>query len=211
MALSKLAAKSFDLTDDYSFTGTVTGVNSTQKLFLIKNIDCSGDSTISFVNGASSVVFDNTYKTYFFRFINIHPSNNTTTFRVNFRDGGSDYDASKTTTFAAANQYENDSSTALAHSSGASQGNATGVQSIATSVGGDDDECFCGELFIFNPSDTTYVTHFIGMNQINNHSDVSAQEIYSGYCDVTAAIDAVQFSVSAGNFASGRIALYGIK
>ena len=197
MALSKLAAKSFDLTDDYSFTGTVTGVNSTQKLFLIKNIDCSGDSTISFVNGASSVVFDNTYKTYFFRFINIHPSNNTTTFRVNFRDGGSDYDASKTTTFA--------------DSSGASQGNATGVQSIATSVGGDDDECFCGELFIFNPSDTTYVTHFIGMNQINNHSDVSAQEIYSGYCNVTAAIDAVQFSVSAGNFASGRIALYGIK
>ena len=30
MALSKLAANSFDLTDDYALTGTVTGANSTQ-------------------------------------------------------------------------------------------------------------------------------------------------------------------------------------
>jgi polyferredoxin len=103
MALSKLAANSFDLTDNYALTGTVTGVVSTQKLFLIKNIDASSDSTISFVNGSSSVVLDGTYKTYLFRLINIHPSNNTTTFSVNFRDGGSNYDATKTTTFFAAN------------------------------------------------------------------------------------------------------------
>ena len=66
MALSKLAANSFDLTDNYALTGTVTGVTSTQKIFLIKNIDASSDSAISFVNGSSSVVLDNTYKTYLF-------------------------------------------------------------------------------------------------------------------------------------------------
>ena len=67
MALSKLAANSFDLTDNYAFTGTTTGVTSTQKLFLIKNIDASSSGTVSFVNGSSSVVLDNTYKTYYYK------------------------------------------------------------------------------------------------------------------------------------------------
>ena len=53
MALSKLAANSFDLTDNYAFTGTTTGATSTQKIFLIKNIDASSDSNISFVNGSN--------------------------------------------------------------------------------------------------------------------------------------------------------------
>jgi hypothetical protein len=73
VALSKLDANSFDLTDNYALTGTVTGVTSTQKLFLIKNIDASSSSTVDFVNGSSGVVLDNTYKTYLFRIINVHP------------------------------------------------------------------------------------------------------------------------------------------
>ncbi len=74
MALSKLAANSFDLTDNYALTGTVTGVVSTQKLFLIKNLDASSSSTLSFVDGSDSVDLDNTYKTYYFKFVNIHAS-----------------------------------------------------------------------------------------------------------------------------------------
>ena len=33
MALSKLDANSFDLTDNYAFTGTTTGVTSTEIIF----------------------------------------------------------------------------------------------------------------------------------------------------------------------------------
>ena len=99
MALSKLAANSFDLTDNYAFTGTTTGVTSTQKLFLIKNIDASSSGTVDFVNGASSVVLDNTYKTYLFRCVNIHPATDNVAFQINFRDGGSNYDAPKTTSY----------------------------------------------------------------------------------------------------------------
>ena len=113
MALSKLAANSFDLTDNYAFTGTTTGATSTQKLFLIKNIDASSDSTISFVNGSNSVVLDNTYKTYLFKFINIHPASNEQNFTVGFRDGGSDYDAVKTTTYFEAIHNEGDSATRI--------------------------------------------------------------------------------------------------
>ena len=87
MALSKLAANSFDLTDNYALTGTVTGVVSTQKLFLIKNIDASSSSTVSFVNGSDNVVLDNTYKTYLFKFVNIHPQTDNSDFTFNGRDG----------------------------------------------------------------------------------------------------------------------------
>ncbi len=100
MALSKLTADSFDLTDNYAFTGTVTPGSSTQKLFLIKNIDASSDATISFVNGSSSVVLDGTYKTYIFRFINIHPETDQKKFEFNVSiDGGSNYNVAKTSTF----------------------------------------------------------------------------------------------------------------
>ena len=47
-------------------------VNADQ--ILIKTITASSDSTIDFVNGSSSVVFDGTYPTYVFKFINIHPA-----------------------------------------------------------------------------------------------------------------------------------------
>lgn len=180
-------------------------------LELIKTLTASSDSTLSFVDGSSSVVLDGTYKTYLFRLINIHPSNNTTTFSVNFRDGGSNYDATKTTTFFAASHAEDDSATSLAYATGADLAQSTGTQKIATSVGNDNDENFNGELYLFNPSNTTFVKHFIGVNQISNHSSYSAQEFYSGYCNVTAAIDGVQFSTSTGTFETGIIKLYGIR
>ncbi len=43
-------------------------------LVLIKTLTASSDSTLSFVHGTSDVVLDNTYRTYIFKCINIHPS-----------------------------------------------------------------------------------------------------------------------------------------
>jgi len=205
MALSKIQPASMDLTANYAFTGTnsVAGLEYAEKK--LATVTASGDSNISITSG-----IDSTYNIYKFRFINIHPSNNTTTFSVNFRDGGSNYDATKTTSFFAANHSEDDSSTSLAYATGADLAQSTGAQKIATSVGNDNDENFSGELYLFNPSSTTFVKHFMGVNQISNHSDTSAQEFYSGYCNVTAAIDGVQFSTSAGTFETGTIEMYGI-
>ena len=119
MALSKLAANSFDLTDNYAFTGTTTGATSTQKLFLIKNIDASSDSTISFVNGASSVVLDNTYKTYLFRFVNLHPANNGPNMRFQGSvNTGSSYGVNITSTNIVVRNFENDSSTTFQYDTG---------------------------------------------------------------------------------------------
>tara|TARA_R100000030_G_scaffold79999_1_gene62870 strand:+ start:686 stop:1258 length:573 start_codon:yes stop_codon:yes gene_type:complete len=188
-----------------SITSFPSGVSGSS-LVLISEQTASSSSTITFDSG-----IDSTYKEYIFKFIDIHMATSDASLTVNFRDGGSNYDATKTTSFFAANHPENDSSTSLAYASGADLAQSTGAQKIATSVGNDNDENFNGELYLFNPSSTTFVKHFIGVNQISNHSDTSAQEFYAGYCNVTAAIDGVQFSTSAGTFETGRIALYGIK
>ena len=64
---------------------------------LIKTLTASSSSTLSFVDGSSDVVLDSTYPIYVFKFINIHPASDGVEFTVNFRDGGSAYDATKTT------------------------------------------------------------------------------------------------------------------
>ena len=77
--------------------GAVNGLGS---LVLIKTITLSSAAAnISFVDGASSVVLDDTYPFYRFVFTSIHPGSDNIDFQVNFRDGGSAYDAPKTTTF----------------------------------------------------------------------------------------------------------------
>lgn len=162
MALSKLTADSFDLTDNYAFTGTVTPGSSTQKLFLIKNIDASSDATISFVNGSSSVVLDGTYKTYIFRFINIHPETDQKKFEFNVSiDGGSNYNVAKTSTFLHAYHGEDGSSAALGYETSGDLSQGTGFQSLGQQVGNANDECISGELFLFSPSSTTFVKHFL--------------------------------------------------
>ena len=212
MALSKLDANSFDLTDNYALTGTVTGVTSTQKLFLIKNIDASSSATISFVNGASDVVLDNTYKTYLFRIINVHPSTNTGGFAVNFSiDTGSNYNVTKTTNVSVAQHQESGSGGQLGNQSGYDLAQSTSDQEITQNIYSTDDNSGCGNLFLFNPSSTTFVKHFISETGSMFANARAWHNFVAGYCNTTSAIDAVRFKFDTGNIDSGRIALYGIK
>ena len=213
MALSKLAAKSFDLTDNYALTGTVTGVVSTQKLFLIKNIDASSSSTVDFVDGSSSVVLDNTYKTYLFKFVNIHPSNNATRLQYNLSvDGGSNYNVAKTTTSFKAYHDEGDSATALTYETGTDLAQGTGTQFIGDDISNANDASMSGEMFLFNPSSTTFVKHIITITSTLANGDFAVwNSTGTGYGNTTSAVNAVQFTMSSGTIDSGRIALYGIK
>ena len=213
MALSKLAANSFDLTDNYALTGTVTGVTSTQKLFLIKNIDASSSSTVSFVDGSSSVVLDNTYKTYLFKFVNIHPSNNATRLQYNLSvDGGSNYNVAKTTTSFKAYHNEAGNTAALTYETGTDLAQGTGTQFIGDDISNANDASMSGEMFLFNPSSTTFVNHIITVTSSLANGDFAVwNSTGTGYGNTTSAVDAVQFTMSSGTIDSGRIALYGIK
>ena len=146
---------------------TATSVSSqgAGAMVLIKSITASSDSTISFVNGSSDVVLDSTYKTYIFKYISIHPSASNPEFQVSFRDGGSSYDATKQTTYF--NSYQNedhgvDSNVAVGYNSNQDLNQDTGFQTIIEDLGNDNDQTGSGELYLFNPSSTTFIKHFFG-------------------------------------------------
>ena len=211
MALSKLAANSFDLTDNYAFTGTTTGANSTQKLFLIKNLDASSSGTLSFVDGSDSVDLDNTYKTYLFRFVNIHPANDNVDFEFQGNAaGGSGFNETITSSMFIAEHKENDN-TDFTYRGSNEQAQGTSFQDIAYNVGNDNDQGLSGELYLFNPSNTTFVKHFMANIATHAHQENIINHYTAGYFNTTSAIDEIQFKFSGGDIDSGRIALYGIK
>jgi len=172
---------------------------------LLATETASSSATITFDSN-----IDDTYDEYVFKFYDINPGTNDVNFQVNFRDGSTAYDATKTTTFFRALHYENGATTALAYRTGDDVAQGTGVQKLGHGIGSVADESLAGTLTLYAPSNTTFVKHFIATTNLNEHSDVTVQSFIAGYCNVTAAIDGVQFSMSSGNF-DGVIKMYGIK
>ena len=79
---------------------TAFGSLSSGAMTFIKKLTASSSATLSFVDGSSDVVLDNTYKEYLFTFKNIHPATNNANFTFNMSiDSGSNYNVNKTTTF----------------------------------------------------------------------------------------------------------------
>ena len=189
---------------------TFCSISSLGTYTFIKKITASSSSTISFVDGSSDVVLDNTYKEYLFTFNNIHPSADSNQFLINFSaDTGSNYNVTKTSTVWRAFLSEGDSSgSGYVSSNDLAQG--TGVQILASSLGADADHTTQGYLHLFDPSDTTYVTHFISRISTTSSDDQIMDFHVAGYCNTTSAVDAAQFSMTTGNIDAGDICLYGI-
>jgi len=189
----------------------VTG-NSPGALVHIKTLTASSDSTLSFVNGASDVVLDSTYPIYKFKFISIHAQTNAKSLMVNFSDDTSShsYDLTKTTTLFYAYHTESGSSTSLAYLTGEDLAQSTAAAEVIREIGNSNDDSGSGEMYLFNPSSTTFVKHFIARASVTQPS--LAEDVYSaGYVNTTAAVTAVQFSMASGNIDAGTIKLYGIK
>ena len=182
---------------------------ATGKMILIKTLTASDSANLSFVHGASSVVFDNTYDKYVFKFINIHPANDGVQFQVNFRDGGSAYDATKTTTLFQAYKQEDGGGQALTYRTPDDLAQSTASQMLSADCDNDNDSNLGGELTIFNPSSTVFQKQFMSTTNSNYNSAMSINVFVGGYVNVTAAVDGVQFTMSSGNF-DGIIKLYGI-
>ena len=174
-------------------------------LNLISTQTASSSSSLSFTSG-----IDSTYKEYIFKFINIHPATNSQQLQVNFRAGSSAFDATKTTTSFYAYQDEAGSSTDLTYLTGLDLAQSTAYQSICGTVGNGNDESFSGTMHLFDPSNTTFVKHFSVRGNTYSQDDLSADMYFAGYCNVTAAIDGVDFKFASGNIDSGVIKLYGV-
>jgi hypothetical protein len=176
-------------------------------LTLLSTATASGSSSISFTSG-----IDSTYDIYQFEFINIHPATNDVQFEFNFStDGGSNYNVTKTTTYFNAYHNEGDTATSLAYDGSYDIAQGTGFQTLSLGQGNDTDESTSGTLQLFNPSNTTYVKHFISNTNNYQHNNYTINNYSAGYGNTTSAVNAIRFQMSSGNIDAGTIKMYGIK
>ena len=198
----------YDFTPPSATTSAQVGGGA---MVLIKSIDISSDTNINFVDGASSVVLDNTYRTYIFKFYDIHPATNDADTKIYASiDGGSNYNVAVTTSFFQAYHDEGDSTATLAYLTSKDVAQGTSGAPIEHSVGADSDQSSAGELRLFSPSSTTYVKHFISRFAISHAGDYAQNIFVGGYFNTTSAVDAIRFQKDTGNLDAGTIKLYGI-
>ena len=218
MALNKLKYNSLNLTpaankaigfdsDADALEATLSGGAMT----FIKKLTASSSSTLSFVDGSSDVVLDNTYKEYMFIFNNIHPATNgaNLTFQGNSA-GGSGYNETITSTNFNPFHLEDGSEALLRYMTAQDQAQGTSFQSISEDIKNDNDGSGSGFLHLFNPSSTTFVKHFIARTNFSGNNNYSVNAHIAGYCNTTTAIDGIQFKFASGNIDVGTFKLYGV-
>ena len=191
---------------------TVIGsISSLGSMVFIKKLTASSSATLSFVDGTDGVVLDGTYKEYMFTFNNMHPATDTVEFQFNLStDGGSNYNATKTTTFFNAYHSEGGASPTLTYDSSRDLAQSTNAQPLTWNTGNDNDQSCVGTLQLFNPSSTTFVKHFISRFSNYTQNDFAHDVYIAGYANTTSAVDAIRFQMSSGNIDAGDICLYGI-
>jgi len=184
-------------------SGAVEGGN----MVLLSTQTASGDASISFTTG-----IDSTYKEYMFILNNIHPSASYTGFGFNLStDNGSNYNVVKTSTAFSTIHDEADTETFLGYRVNEDLAQSSSRQPLDSGISGiSADEGLSGYIKLFNPSDTTYVKHY--MSRTSNVKDVpGAVDHYTGgYANTTSAINAIQFAMASGNIEAGTIQMFGI-
>ena len=188
-----------------AITSIPTAISS-GALNLISTQTASSSSTLSFTSG-----IDSTYKEYIFKYINIHPSAGQYFQFQGSTDGGSSYGVTLTSSLFDAYHMEDASAQALRYLQSGDLAQSTSFQPV-TSVtpGTDNDASYSGYLHLFDPSNTTFVKHFMGTVNVMTDNPASDNGFVAGYFNTTSAIDAIQFKFASGNIDSGVIKLYGI-
>ena len=180
----------------------------------IKNVTVSGASNATILHGSSSVVFDSTYPVYVIKYINVMSSAGQN-IAMNFTTNGSDYNVNITATPFVAEHSEDDSSVArLMYSTGYDQAEGTDQVVFNINKGGlqnDSDASASGEIYIYNPSSTTFMKHFVSRANSMSEYPGSTDNYVAGYANTTSAVTGVRFHAVSGNTISGTFLLYGIK
>ena len=189
---------------DATAVGSITGLGN---LVFISRSTASSSASLSITSGINS-----TYKEYMFIFNNIHPATDgaNVQFQVSTNTGSS-YGIAITSTYFQSQHAENDSETALEYDGGQDLAQGTGFQTIlGKEVGNGNDESTSGFMHLFDPSNTTFVKHFIARGNCQDAGPMSRDGFTAGYINTTSAIDAIQFKMSSGNIDSGTIDMYGV-
>ena len=161
-------------------------------------------------NSSFTSSIDSTYKLYIFKFYAVNPATDNVDFSWNGSiDGGSNYNVTKTTTAGHAYHAEDDGSAALMYDTDWDLAQSTAYHNLCNDVGNGGDESAAGTIWLFNPSNTTYVKHFYTMTNYYYQTDLSVNGFFAGYFNTTDNIDAVDFKMSSGNM-DAVIKMYGV-
>lgn len=187
---------------------------STGSMTLIKEQTASSSSTVDFKDGTSDVVLDSTYPIYLFKIINAHPSTDSVSMGIQANaSGGSGFNETVTTTAFRSEHYENAAADTLAYHTAQDVAQGTGYAPLNAGdvVGNGNDESMSGDIYLFNPSSTVFMKHFISRVSQYGSQDIISESFVGGYFNLTSAIDEISFKFSSGNIDSGTFQLYGIK
>ena len=215
MALSKVDYNSMNVTPAASkaikFNSSNNGLETGDmggSLVLLSTQTASSSATIDFTSD-----IDSTYKEYIFKFINIHPATYQARFAFQADTGtNTNYNQAMTTTWFYAYHQEDGNSGSSAYFGDADLANSTSFKNITWNVDNSNDDNVGGSLHLFDPSNTTFVKHFMSNTQFNyGSSSESTENVYSaGYFNTTVAITRVRFKFTSGNIDSGTIKMYGV-
>ena len=201
--MALLFAKNNSLSAVTALPASVSGGS----LNLISTQTASSSATIDFTSG-----LDSTYKEYIFKFYDVHPATDNADF--NFQtstNGGSSYGVTVTNTYFSAYHNEGGSYTSLAYRSGVDLAQSTNFIELGDEIGNENDQCFAATLHLFDPSNTTFVKHYLYRgSHTQGNGDYMVDILAAGYFNTTSALDAIQFKFSSGNIDAGTIKLYGV-
>jgi len=192
---------------DITAFGSISSLGS---LTHIATQTASSSASLSFTSG-----IDSTYKEYIFYFVNIHPQTDSSSaeaalvFQVD-TGTNTNYNQTITSTYFRSQHDESGSSPALGYRTSGDQAQGTGFQNLAEGQGADNDQSLSGFLHLFDPSNTTFVKHFLSNVTYSHHGDYTMNAYVGGYVNTTTALTRVQFKMTNGNIDSGQILLFGL-
>ena len=182
----------------------VAGVSVAADVVLLSSQTADNDTELSFAGFMTS-----TYGAYIFKFYNIDPGTDRGNFLVQFNaDGASGYNESLVTTCFRSYHAQEGGETALAYLTTEDQV-GTGFNHLVGDIGFTGNENAAGEMRIFNPSSTTYTTHWYSQVQCKAGGYYIHNAWNGGYINATAAITDVQFKMHTGNM-YGTIKMWGV-
>jgi hypothetical protein len=155
---------------------------------------------------------NSTYKEYIFKFINLHPVTDGTSWQFQAStDSGSSYGINKTSSFFEATHNEDGSGAALQYMTTFDRGaNSTDYITLLSEIGSDADQSGSGTLHLFEPSSTTFVKHYISRTSSSSNANNQRDQYIAGYFNTTSAIDALRFETRVGNLETGVLKMYGV-
>jgi hypothetical protein len=183
---------------------------STGSMVLISEQTASSSASISFTSG-----IDSTYPIYLFKFISCHPGTNGARLAFQVDTGtNTNYNTTATgTSFKSYHKEDGGSTYALGYDTYQDIAQGTGFVNLGTDVISNNDASVSGELYMFNPSSTTFVKHYLATAQGMTDGSPPYSEVRykGGYFNTTTALTRIQFKMDSGNIDAGKIKLYGIK